>query len=146
MKTLALSLAAALLAGAVTASAQDVPRTYDVGPVWTWSLIEVKPGMGDAYLALLNGNWKAERLARQKAGVEMAYKIISIDDPRDGEANLVLMVQYKNRAAFDLPLDQDDAISKAVEASMGKAMPLPEREKMRISRGTRTGQELVFKK
>jgi hypothetical protein len=146
MKLIHFAVGAAMLAGTTAATAQDVPRTYDLGPVWTWSLIEVKPGMGDAYMAYLTGGGKAQRLARQKAGYELGYKILSVDDARDGEANLVLMIQYKNHAAFDITPEQDDAVDKAVEASMGKTPPLADREKMRISRGNRTGQELVFKK
>ena len=146
MKLIHFAIGAAMLAGATAATAQDAPRTWEPGPVWTWSMIEVKPGMGDAYLAYLNSGWKAQRLARQKAGYELGYKIISVDDARDGEANLVLMIQYKNHAAFDMTPEQDDAVNKAVEASIGKTPPLADREKMRTSRGSRTGQELVFKK
>jgi hypothetical protein len=133
--------------GATTGtSAQDVPRVYDVGPVWSISRIEVKPGQGDAYMAYLNKSWRATRIANQKSGHELAYKILSLDDPRDGEPNLLLMVQHKNYAAFDRPLDEEDAINKAVEASIGKTMPMADRETMRKSHGNRTAQELVFKK
>lgn len=137
---------AALLIGSATASAQDVPRTYDVGPVWSISRIEVKPGQGDAYMAYLNKGWKATRLANQKSGHELGYKILSLEDPRDGEPNLMLMIQYKNHAAFDRPLDEDDAVANAVEAQMGKSLPMADREAMRKSHGNRTAQELVFKK
>lgn len=147
MKTLHFAaFGAALLLGAASVSAQDVARTYDVGPVWTISRIEVKPGQGDAYMAYLNKGWKATRLANQKSGHEMGYKVLWLDDPRDGEPNLLLMVQYKNHAAFDRPLDEEDAVTKAVEASMGKSMPMADREAMRKSHGTRTAQEAIFKK
>lgn len=139
-------IGAAMLVGSAGASAQDVPRVYDVGPVWSISRIEVKPGQGDAYMAYLNRGWKATRLANQKSGHELSYKILSLEDPRDGEPNLLLMIQYKNHAAFDRPLDESDAVTKAVEASMGKTMPVADRETMRKSHGNRTAQELVFKK
>jgi hypothetical protein len=128
------------------ATAQDVPRVYDVGPVWSISRIEVKPGQGDAYMAYLNKSWRATRMANQKSGHELGYKILTLEDSRDGEPNLLLMVQYKNFAAFDRPLDEEDAITKAVEAQMGKTMPIADRETMRKSHGNRTAQELVFKK
>lgn len=146
MKMIHFAVGAAMLAGATAAIAQDVPRTYDMGPVWTWTLVEVKPGKGDAYMAMLNGPWKAQRIARQKAGYELGYKIITMDDPRDGEPNLVTMIQYKNHAAFDVSLDQLEAIDKATEASTGKPLSLAERDMLRKIHGTRTGQELVFKK
>ncbi len=120
------------------ASAQDVPRVYDVGPVWSISRIEVKPGQGDAYMAYLNKGWRATRMANQKSGHEMAYKILTLEDSRDGEPNLLLMIQYKNHAAFDRPLDEEDAVTKAVEASMGKTMPMADRESMRKSHGNRS--------
>jgi quinol monooxygenase YgiN len=144
------ALGAAFLVSAagvsVGASAQDVPRVYDVGPVWTISRVEVKPGQGDAYMAYLNRSWKATRLANQKSGHELAYKIMTLEDSREGEPNLLLMIEYKNHAAFDRSLDETDAVNKAVEASMGKMMPLADRETMRKQHGTRTAQELVFKK
>ena len=140
------ALGAALLVAATGATAQDTPRVYDVGPVWAISRIEVKPGQGDAYMAYLNKSWRATRMANQKSGHETGYKIISLEDSRDGEPNLLLMIQYKNFAAFDRPLDEEDAITKAVEASMGKVIPMADRETMRKSHGNRTGQELVFKK
>lgn len=146
MKIMQFAVGAAMLAASAAASAQDAPRAWDPGPVWTFSLIEVKPGMGDAYLNYLSKGWKASRLAAQKAGHEMGYKIVTIEDARDGEANLLLMIQYKNYAAFDVTPDQIDEVVKAVEAQSGKTPPLADREKMRTSRGSRTGREVVFKK
>jgi hypothetical protein len=145
MKMMHLAVGAALLAGATTATAQDTPRSWTPGPVWTFSLIEVKPGMGDAYLNYLSKGWKASRLAAQKAGYEMGYKIVTIEDPRDGEANLLLMIQHKNYASFDVTPDQYDEITKGVEASMGKTPSMEDRAKMRTSRGSRTGREVIFK-
>lgn len=145
MKFMHLAIGAALLAGTTAASAQDAPRAWTPGPVWAFSLIEVKPGMGDAYLNYLSKGWKASRLAAQKAGYEMGYKIVTIEDARDGEANLLLMIQHKNYASFDTTPDQYDDITKAVEAQMGKTPPLTDREKMRTARGSRTGREVIFK-
>jgi hypothetical protein len=145
MKLMHFAVGAAMLAATTAASAQDVPRAWTPGPVWSFSLIEVKPGMGDAYLNYLSKGWKASRLAAQKAGYEMGYKIVTIEDARDGEANLLLMIQHKNYASFDVTPDQYDEITKGVEASLGKTPPLTDREKMRTSRGSRTGREVVFK-
>jgi glucose-6-phosphate dehydrogenase assembly protein OpcA len=145
MKLMHFAVGAALLAGTTAVSAQDAPRAFTQGPVWTFNLVEVKPGMGEAYLNYLSKGWKASRLAAQKAGYETAYKIIRIDDARDGEANLLLMIQYKNYAAFDTTAEQMDEITKAVEAQMGKTPSLEDRQKMRTNRGERTGREIIFK-
>jgi hypothetical protein len=145
MKLMHLAVGAAMLAGSTTAVAQDMPRAWAPGSVWEFSLIEVKPGMGDAYLNYLSKGWKASRLAAQKAGYETGYKIITIEDARDGEANLLLMIEHKNYASFDTTPEQYDAIGKAVEAQMGKTPSLEEREKMRTNRGSRTGREVMFK-
>ena len=145
MKLMNLFLGAALLAGAVTASAQDAPRAYDTGPVWTWSMVEVKPGQGPAYVAVRNRHWKAARLARQKAGIETGYKMITVRDARPGEPNIILMIQYKNHAALDLSLDQNDALNKSVDAMLGARPTAEEMDKLRIQRGSATGRELVFK-
>src|SRR5215203_2299481 len=96
--TLSLTLGAA---GAV--QAQTAERVYDNGPVWVISYIETKTGMFDDYMAYLATKWRETNEADKQAGVVLDYKVLSVDQPRDGEADVILMIQYKNMAAFDRP-------------------------------------------
>lgn len=135
--------AAMLLGGAV--SAQDQQRAWKPGTVWRVSVLEVMPGRADDYMRSLNTAWKAQRLANQKSGHEKSYKIMWADDQRDGQPNLVLMIEYPNMAAMDRPPEEDDKVMKAIEAQGIKAPPAAERDAMRKQRGSRLYHEVILK-
>src|ERR1700753_2489667 len=100
------AIAAAVLLGcaAGAAQAQTAERVYDNGPVWIISYVETKPGMFDDYMAYLSGSWRAIQEASKKRGEVLDYKILSVDSPRDHEADVVLLVEYRNMAVFDASL------------------------------------------
>ena len=148
MKSLFLSaIGGALLLSASVASAQFTPRVYDRGSVWTASYIQTKPGQFNAFMADLGKNWRAAREQAQKRGDEISYKILNIADARDGEANLVLMVEYKNWATRDRSLADNEADTKALFGSLdaNRQMGL-DREALRTQRGSRASVELKFVK
>lgn len=136
--------AATMMLGTV-AAAQDSGRVWKPGSVWRVNTIEVLPGKGDDYVRMLNTVWKAQRMANQKSGHEKSYKIMWADDQRDGQPNLVLMIEYPNMAAMDRPPEEDDKVMKAIEAQGIKAPSAAERDAMRKQRGSRVYREVVFK-
>lgn len=140
-----LALGATLLAMAGAAAAQELPRAWKPGTVWEVSTIQVTPGREDDYMRVLNGAWKAQRLANQKSGHEKSYKILWAEDRRDGQPNLVLMIEYPNHAAFDRPPEEDDKVNKAIEAAGIKTVPAAERDAMRKQVGTRNYAEILLK-
>ena len=135
----------ALLLTAAVANAQATPRVYDTGSVWSISYIEVKPGQLNAYMANINGAWRAQRALGQKRGDELSYKILEVADPRDNEPNLILMIEYKNWAVRDRTLAQAEADTKAIQGSLDKAMQATiDRGALRTQRGSLTADELKF--
>jgi hypothetical protein len=139
--------AAATLFAAAAASAQTAERVYDNGPVWVISYVETKPGMFDDYMAYLSTKWREVNEAERKAGVVLDYKVLAVDSPRDHEPDVILMIQYKNMAAFDRPLAEMEATSAKAFGSVVKSnQAFASRESMRTNRGGLTTREVVFKK
>jgi hypothetical protein len=142
----AAALAATLaLSGATLAQAQTAERVYDNGPVWVSSFIETKPGMFDDYMAYLSHQWRDANEADKRAGYVLDYKVLSMNETRDHEPDVVLMVEYKNMAAFDRPLAEQEATSSQAFGSVVKSnKAFASRESMRTARGGFTAREMLF--
>jgi hypothetical protein len=141
------ALAATVLsfAGAGLAQAQSAERVYDNGPVWVISQIETKPGMFDDYMAYLSSKWRQLNEADKKAGYVLDYKVLAVDSPRDHEPDVILMIEFKNMAAFDRPLAESEATSASLFGSVVKSnQAFASRDSMRTSRGSTTAREVRF--
>ncbi len=138
-------LALALMAVS-TAQADD--RVYnDGGSVWAVSFIETKPGYFDDYIDNLNQIWRRYLDEQKKDGDIISYKMIPIAFPRDGEPNLMLMVEYKNWATFDRGNDYFDKLAAKLQGGVDTATQSNiDREKIRSLRGGFVGREITFKK
>jgi hypothetical protein len=136
------------LAAMAMSTAQAADRVYtDGGSVWTVSFVETKPGQFDNYIADLNQVWRRYLDEQKKDGDVLSYKIIPIAFPRDGEPNLMLMVEFKNWAAFDKGNAYFDKIAAKLQGSVDQATQSNiDREKLRKLRGGFAGQEIKFKK
>jgi hypothetical protein len=142
--TLALA-SAAMLATSVAALAEDA-RPYDNGPVWDVSAILTKPGHFDDYMKFVSTTWRAEQEAAKAKGMVLDYKVLTVTDPRDGEPDLYLMVEYKNMAALDTPMDEQDALTKKVFGSLPAANKAGiDRESIRTLKGEMLTRELILK-
>ena len=131
----------------VTASAQDSGRVYENGSVWSVGYVETKPGHFDDYLEDLSNIWKRYLDEQKKDGDVLSYKIIANSWTRDGEPDLMLMVEYKNWAAFDRGNEYFDELAKRLQGGTEQAQQSNiDREELRNLRGGWVGQELVFKK
>ena len=140
------ALAATLmLASSAAALAQDA-RPYDNGPVWEVSSILTKPGHFDDYMKFISTTWRAEQEALKAKGLVLDYKVLSAADPRENEPDLYLMVEYKNMAAFDEPLDEQDAMTKQLFGSIPAANKSGiDRESIRTLKGDLLTRELILK-
>jgi hypothetical protein len=136
---------AAMLALPVVASADDA-RAYDNGAVWQIAYIQTKPGHFDDYMKFVSTTWKAEQEAMKAKGWVLDYKVLAPQDPRDNEADLILMIEFKNMAAFDAPLDDLDAVTKKLAGSITAAnKDYADRETIRVEQGQVLTREQVLK-
>src|SRR3989454_9944429 len=104
-------LAASLLVLSVSVFAQ-VSRPYRNGSVWTIALIRVKPGMNEAYMNYLTGQWKANQEALKKEKLIVSYKVLSTEGHGTDDWNLLLMTEYKDLATMEANEPKEDALAQ----------------------------------
>ena len=144
MKLMKSIIVATALLAASPAIAQD--SSYTPGTVWESSYIKVLPGQFENYMDYLATTWKRVQELGKKEGAIVSYHVLSTNNARQGEPDLILIVEYKDyrttaqqealRAKVNAMLAQDDR--KAVAASAARG---PMRELL----GSREYQELKLK-
>ena len=120
MKIMLASLAAATLFAAAPAFAQDGP-SFETGPVWDFSQVQTNDGHFDDYMAWLDTGWKAQEEALLKAGVIIGYKVYLVQNPRQGEPDIVLAQEYRNMAAFDRTVAEGYALQAKIGGPLSKS-------------------------
>ena len=132
---------------AVPTALADDHRVYDQGTVWAVSFIETKPGHFDDYIENLSNIWKRYLDAQKEDGLVLSYRMFNVAFPRDGEPDLMLMVEFANWAAFDAGNEYFDKLAERLQGSIESARQSNvDREKLRSLRGGFVAQELSFKK
>jgi hypothetical protein len=97
-------------------------------------------------MKFVSTSWRAEQEAAKAKGLVLDYKVLTVTDPRENEPDLYLMVEYKNMAAFDAPLDEQDALTKKVFGSLPAANKSGiDREAIRTLKGDMLTRELILK-
>jgi hypothetical protein len=138
---------AAFLGVALTsfaAVADEHPFTE--GPVVNVTEIRTEYGKFDDYMKFLDTTWKATQEAAKKAGFITGYKVITVAPRNENDADIYLVVYFKNWAALDGATAKGDAITKEVEGSLATANSgAIERGKIRRVLGSWTGQQLDLK-
>ena len=146
MKTIlasALGLAALL---ATPSFAADAAHAYDNGPVWDVSFVQTKPGHFEEYMKYLDTGWKQQQEVLKKKGIVLSYKVMTPVDARDNDPDIILMVEYKNMAAFDAPLAEQDQVTSQVFGSVDNANKQGiDRESIRTLKGDILNRELILK-
>jgi hypothetical protein len=93
---------------------QDV-RHYSDGPVTEMDYIQVEYGHFETYIDWLNSTWKPTMEATKKAGLITDYKIVKAIPKSPDQANIILMITYKNyAAALDTVAEQEDVAKKVI--------------------------------
>src|SRR5262245_54328056 len=112
-RALLVSLACAVVAlGPNALAAQG--RPYTDGTVWDITMIRTTAGMGDDYLRSLGTTWKRTMEEAKKQGLVVSYKVLSTTASTPDDWDLLLMVEYKNWAAFDGIGDKFEAIERKI--------------------------------
>jgi hypothetical protein len=128
----------------VAAFADD--HAYTDGPVVNVAAIRTEYGKFDEYMKYLDTTWKAEQEAAKRAGYILSYRVITVEARGENDADIYLVTNYKNWAAFDGATAKADAIAKQVEGSLAASNEgAVDRGKIRRILGSWTGQELDLK-
>lgn len=130
----------------VPASAQDNTRNFEQGSVWTTGYIETKPGYFNAYMNNLEQQWLKFIKLQQKDGDVLSYKVLNVISPRDGEPDLILLVEWKDMAVFDRSAQYFEELTKKIAGSIDTQIERNiDREQLRRLRGGQITRELIFK-
>jgi hypothetical protein len=145
ISTIIRTLVLGLLCLAIQAAhAQDKP--YKEGTVWEISFIKIKPGMFDVYMRDLAVQRKKLMDDAKKQGLIVSERMFSGSASGREDWDLMLMIEYKNWAAFDGLSDKFDALSLKLYGSEEKQIQtMVKRSEMREILGEKVVQELSFK-
>ena len=144
MKFAALCTMLVLMLAAQTGFGQEKP--YKEGSVWTVTFVKVKPGMMDTYLRDLGANRKKLMEQAKKDGLILSERLLSGDATGREDFDLILMVEFKNWAAFDGLSDKFRALAEKVVGSEDKQMQMmTKRTEVREIVGTKTMQEIFLR-
>lgn len=87
---------------------------YTEATVWAITMVKTKAGMSDDYIKGLAKTYKAAMDEEKKANLVVSYKILMGDSSNAADYNMLLMVEYKNMAAFDGLRDKMEPIAQKV--------------------------------
>jgi hypothetical protein len=87
-------IAASLLLLGTTSFAQS--SSYTPGTVWTFSNIQIEPGQFENYMDFLASIWKKSNEFGMKEGNVVSYHVLSVNNPRHGEPDLILAIETKD--------------------------------------------------
>jgi hypothetical protein len=110
--TLAACGALGLMCAGLVRAQSDAP--YMEGPVWAITMVKTKPGMSDDYLKTLAKIYKSTNDEMKKQSIIMDYKILLGDSSGPHDFDILLMVEYKNMAAFDNLREKADPIANKI--------------------------------
>lgn len=128
------------------AAAGGSTAPYTEGHVWELTMVKTKPGMGDDYLKNLANAYKATNEEAKKQGIILDYKIFLGDAANRDDFDILLMVEYKNMAAFDGLRDKADPIArKLIGGEEVMREGAVKRMEIRDILGTKTMREVTLK-
>jgi hypothetical protein len=113
--TLAACGALGLIGAGLVRAQSDAP--YTEGPVWAITTVKTKPGMSDDYLKTLAKIYKSTNDEMKKQGLIMDYKVLIGNDANPQDFDILLMVEFKNMAAFDGLREKADPIADKILGS-----------------------------
>ena len=143
MKFAALCTTLLLMLAAQTGFGQEKP--YKEGSVWTVTFVKVKPGMNEAYMNYLTGQWKANQEAMKKDKLILSYKVLTTETHGSDDWNMLLMTEYKDLATMEANEPKADALAQHVIGDDQKQMQgYKERTEIREVMGDRLAREIVL--
>ena len=113
--TLAACGALVVIGAGLVRAQSDAP--YTEGPIWAITMVKTKPGMSDDYLKTLAKIYKATNDEMKKQGLIMDYKVLLGNDANPQDFDIILIVEFKNMAAFDGLREKADPIADKILGS-----------------------------
>jgi hypothetical protein len=113
--------AALLMAGGLARNRAIFAQTPAIKdkPVWTLEYLKVMPGKFGPALGYLDDSWMRVREEAKRQGAVLSYDRIAEEGNSENERTIVLLTEYKNKAAYDGREKLFAAISKRLENTPG---------------------------
>jgi len=109
-------------------------------------MVKTKPGMGDDYIKGLAKTYKAAMEEEKKLNLVVSYKILLGESSNEADYNMLLMIEYKNMAAFDGLRDKLDPIAQKVLGSEDeRRQAAVKRTEIREILGSKVMREITLK-
>jgi len=120
-------------------------RPYRNGSVWNITFIRVKPGMDEAYMAHVTGQWKQTQEALKKEGLVVSYMVMQTEAHSPTDWNLMLMTEYKDMASMESNQQKEESVAEKVIGDDQKQMQgYKDRSEIREVMGERLGRQLIL--
>ncbi|HYB95792.1 MAG TPA: hypothetical protein VEC39_12505, partial [Vicinamibacterales bacterium] len=97
--------------------------------VWAVDFVKAKPGELENYVAYCRANWALAREEMKAAGSVLSYRIL-VDESDHHEWDVMLITEYRDRAAFD-------AREQAYQAAIARIRPAGQRPTLINGKGAR---------
>ena len=101
------------------ALAQDHP--YSEGAVVNVARIRTVDGHFDDYMKWLATEWKKQQETAKRLGYIVGYEVITVEPRTPDDADILLVIRYKNWAALDGALAKGDEVIKQVGQTSDQA-------------------------
>lgn len=79
--------------------------SYTPTTVWNFSSIKVEPGQFENYMDFLAKTWKKSNEFGKKEGYVISYHVFAVNNPREGEPDLILAIESKDYLTTAQQLD-----------------------------------------
>jgi len=120
-------------------------RQYSEGPVTEVDYIAVEYGHFEEYIDWLNSTWKPTMEATKKAGLIIDYKVFRATPKTPDQPNIYLMITYKNMAALDKGVEQEEVAKKVIGSTQVQNKARVVRNEYRKVLGTEYIREVILK-
>lgn len=137
-------IGAAFLAALATTPVAAQQSSYKLGSLWTVARIDVEDGQYENYMDWLTKVWVDNQAFAKSQGWILNYHILDSVNPRDGEADLILVTSFadypsvaeteRRAAIMNARMKQDDHTADAASG---------DRNKMRRQMGSTLYRELL---
>ena len=144
IKTIILSMCLAASSLSLNARAED-ERQYTDGPVTEVAYLKIEYGHFEEYIDWLNSTWKPTMEATKKAGLIIDYKVFSATPKSPDQPNIILWITYKNMAALDKGVEQEDVAKKVIGSTEVQNKARVGRNEYRKLLGIEYIRELILK-
>jgi hypothetical protein len=119
---------------------------YVEGPVWALTFVKTKAGLDDEYFRQISQTVKPVYETAKTQKIILDYKVLTGDAIGMNDANIIIMVEYPNMAAFDgLREKMDPILEKAMGSEDQRRNMAVKRLDIREILGTKTMREITLK-